>query len=285
MKNYYTYTIKKIITIQHLVTIEYLDIDSGFSFPEESHDFYEFIYVEKGRISCKTENDTIVISKNELYLIPAGLSHYYFADHKNYEPTTIFIVCFRSKSTIISTIKGIISVDPEIKELIAKILSEAKSTFIFPFDEKLTLNQHPYLGSQQLIQNHIEEILIRLLQSEIYKNQSIKIVNNTSDLKNSVIKEIIHILNDNIYGKITLSEISRRILYSKTYLNEMFKDVKGVTIMQYYQNLKIKEAKILLDKNESATDIAEKLCFDSPQYFSKAFKKKVGKSPIEYKNR
>jgi two-component system response regulator YesN len=65
----------------------------------------------------------------------------------------------------------------------------------------------------------------------------------------------------------------------------MFKDVKGVTIMQYYQNLKIKEAKILLDKNESATDIAEKLCFDSPQYFSKAFKKKVGKSPIEYKNR
>jgi AraC-like DNA-binding protein len=73
------------------------------------------------------------------------------------------------------------------------------------------------------------------------------------------------------------------MFYSKTYLNGVFKEIKGVTIMQYYQDLKINEAKKLLTKKESISSVSEKLCFESPQYFSKAFKAKVGKTPTKYK--
>lgn len=58
---------------------------------------------------------------------------------------------------------------------------------------------------------------------------------------------------------------------------------KGVTIMQYYQKLKIEEAKVLLRKKESIAAVSEKLCFESPQYFAKVFKTKVGKTPTKYR--
>jgi two-component system response regulator YesN len=54
--------------------------------------------------------------------------------------------------------------------------------------------------------------------------------------------------------------------------------------MEYYLELKIKTAKKLLKENElSIKEISEKLAFDTPNYFSKTFKKIVGFTPTEYR--
>ena len=281
MKKYYTFTVKKLITVQHLVTIEYLQVEKNFFYPEESHPFYEFVYVEKGSITCKMEEKDAALQKHDFFLIPPNLPHSYCIE--NTEEASVMVVCFKSKSNIISIINGVQHLDGDIRESVKKILMEARSTFVFPFDKKLTLNSNPRLGSLQLIENYIEELLIKLVQLTTYNNQNFQIATNTSDVKNSITNEIVWLLKENIYAKITLSDICSRMFYSKTYLNTIFKEIKGVTIMQYYQELKINEAKTLLKKKESITSIAEKLCFDSPQYFAKAFKAKVGKTPTKYK--
>lgn len=281
MKKYYTYTIKKLITVQHLVTIEYLDLGENFIYPAESHPFFEFIFVEKGAITCKTHKKEVSLNKHDFFLIQPNSSHSYHI--KSSDSATILIVCFKSKSNALSFIKGAKSLYGDTREILNKILAEAKATFVFPFDKKLTLNAKPRLGSQQLIKNYIEEILIKLVQMIIYNNRDIKIATNASEAKKAITKEIVNILEKNIYSKITLSDICNQTFYSKTYLNEIFKEIKGVTIMQYYQNLKIDESKILLKSKESITAISEKLCFETPQYFSKAFKSKVKMTPTEYR--
>ena len=281
MKKYYTYTVKKLITVQHLVTIEYLPVGKKFFYPEESHSFYEFVYVEKGSITCKMQNKNVDLHRHDFFLIPPNFSHSYSVEEA--EETTVMVVCFKSKSNIIPIIKGVQHLDGDVRESVKKILTEARSTFIFPFDKKLTLNSHPRLGSQQLIENYIEEVLIKLVQLTTYNNQSFQIATDASDVKKSITKEIVRLLEKNVYSKITLSDICNQMFYSKTYLNAIFKEIKGATIMQYYQELKINEAKTLLDKKESITSISEKLCFESPQYFAKAFKAKVGKTPTKYK--
>ncbi len=282
MKKYYTYTVKKLITVQHLVTIEYIQVGKDFFYPEESHLFYEFVYVEKGSIICKTQNENVVLGKHDFFLIPPNLSHSYCVEDAE-ETAVIMVVCFKSKSNIMPIINGIKHLEGDVEELVQKILAEARATFVFPFDKKLTLNSHPRLGSQQLIENYIEELLIRLVQLTTYNNQSFQIATDSFDVKKSITKEIVKLLEKNVYSKITLSDICNQMFYSKTYLNEVFKEIKGVTIMQYYQELKINAAKTLLNEKESITSISEKLCFESPQYFAKAFKAKVGKTPTEYK--
>ena len=48
MKKYFNHQVKKIVTVKNLITIEYLDISRGFSYPEEVHDFHEFAYIDSG---------------------------------------------------------------------------------------------------------------------------------------------------------------------------------------------------------------------------------------------
>ena len=44
-----------------------------------------------------------------------------------------------------------------------------------------------------------------------------------------------------------------------------------------------KGKKLLLESNLSIKEISEKLCFDTPNYFTKTFKKVTNKTPTEYK--
>ena len=44
MKKYLNYQVTKDVVIKDLVTIETLEISLGFSYPEETHDFYEYAY-------------------------------------------------------------------------------------------------------------------------------------------------------------------------------------------------------------------------------------------------
>ncbi|MBQ4641058.1 MAG: helix-turn-helix transcriptional regulator [Oscillospiraceae bacterium] len=281
MKRYYTFTVKKLVNVQHLVTIEYLQMGADFSYPEEIHDFYEFVFVEKGKIFCKTDEGQVSLEKHDFFLISPNTAHSYCV--QNQTPSTVVIVCFKSNSGIIATAKGVHHLEDELIQLINNILSEAKETFVFPLDKKLTLNDHPRLGSQQLIENYIEELLIKLVQTATYQREIIQVMSNLQDIRKSIVKEIKQLLNDHIYTKITLSDISRQLLYSKTYLNDIFKDATGMTIMHYYQHLKVQKARQHLEKQESVYRVAEQLNFDTPQYFARIFKQKTGMTPTEYK--
>ena len=57
-----------------------------------------------------------------------------------------------------------------------------------------------------------------------------------------------------------------------------------LSVMTYFSQLKIDCAKRMLrESNLSVTQIADKLSFDSPNYFSKTFKKLTGFTPLQYK--
>lgn len=281
MKKYYTYTVKKLITVQELISIEYFDVGKDFLYPEETHGFYELLFVEKGGLICETETERLVLGDKEFLLIPPGTAHRSFSA-KTEEISKIICICFQSKSGIIPVISGIKQLCEDECELVFKILSEARETFVFPFDKKLTLSSSPRLGSQQLIGIYIEELLIKLVQRVTYNNENFQIALNSSSAKKQLCDEIVKMLESSLFSKITLTDLSNRLFYSKTYLNSIFKEVKGVTIMQYYRDLKIEESKRLLRKKESITAVAEKLSFDSPQYFDKVFKQRVGMTPKEY---
>ena len=283
MKRYYTYTVKKLVTVQHLVTIEYLQVAPGFSYPEEIHDFYEFVFVESGHIVCNTGDERVLLNTHDFFLLSPNTAHSYSMETHN--ASSIVIVCFKSRSGMVNNVKGVHTLEPEMRTLINEILAEAKATFVFPFDKKLTLNSHPRLGSQQLIENYIEELLIKLIQEAIKQQDNVQMLADLQDVKQSIVKEIKQLLTKHIDTEITLTDISRQLLYSKTYLNNIFKEVTGMTIMQYSQSLKIQKAKKLLQKQESISVVAEKLNFENPQYFARFFKSRTGSTPSEYRRR
>jgi len=100
----------------------------------------------------------------------------------------------------------------------------------------------------------------------------------------TIIIEMVHYTDDQI--KINLSDyLSEKLNYNYTYLANLFSEVKGTTIEQFYLAHKIEKVKELLVYDElNLTEIAWKLHYSSVAHLSNQFKKMTGLTPTHFKN-
>jgi AraC-like DNA-binding protein len=72
---------------------------------------------------------------------------------------------------------------------------------------------------------------------------------------------------------------------SSSYLSDLLKRETGKNAQEHIHFYLIEEAKnLLLNSEKNINEIAYGLGFEYPQYFNKLFKKKTGKTPMEYRN-
>ena len=84
---------------------------------------------------------------------------------------------------------------------------------------------------------------------------------------------------------LSLRLISESVHVSSGYFSQLFKQVTGESCTEYLTKTRIDTAKKLLKKTTLKTyEIAEKVGFNDPQYFSTCFKKTIGVSPTEYRD-
>jgi AraC-like DNA-binding protein len=150
----------------------------------------------------------------------------------------------------------------------------------------MNLLANPTLGGEQLIKNNLEILLIDLMRSLTETEDGNDVFLQETEINNKIAEDIIKILKNNVYKRLTVEDISKMVSYSKAYVFRQFKLATGKGVMEYYTELKIKTAKQLIKENElSVKEISERLCFDTPNYFSKTFKKAVGETPTQYRTR
>lgn len=73
--------------------------------------------------------------------------------------------------------------------------------------------------------------------------------------------------------------------FSPNYLSDLLKKETGKSIKDHVDSYVVKEAKkILLNSNQTVSEVAYLLGYEYPQSFSRLFKKKVGVNPQEFRN-
>ena len=71
---------------------------------------------------------------------------------------------------------------------------------------------------------------------------------------------------------------------SKYHFLRVFKGITGASPLEYRNSIRLAHAKVKLqDTNDPISEIAESLGYGSATYFSIAFKKSFGISPIEFR--
>jgi AraC-like DNA-binding protein len=100
----------------------------------------------------------------------------------------------------------------------------------------------------------------------------------------AVIIELVHYQEEQI--KVNLSDyMSEKLNHNYTYLANLFSEVKGLTIEQFYLAHKIEKVKELLIYNElNISEIAYKLNYSSVAHLSNQFKKMTGLTPSHFKS-
>lgn len=289
MKKYFRHKLQNLINVNKIVTIHYFEFDKNFTFSKESHDFWEIVYVDKENFYCNVNGKEILLSEGEIIFHKPNVPHSHYADGKT--APNVFIISFECKSQSMQFFEDKkFLLDDKLKKFIYLIIDEAKKTFdieVFnPNLRKLNLLKNPSLGGEQLLKNYLEIFLVDLLrnQTETKKGNSSFLTKNEYD--NKFIDDVIKLLKSNVCYKVSIDDLCNSTAYSRAHLFREFKRVTGKTIMNYYCDLKMEKAKQLLREKEfSISIIAEKLNFDTPNYFSKTFKKKIGLTPLQYRKR
>ncbi|MBO5454459.1 MAG: helix-turn-helix domain-containing protein [Clostridia bacterium] len=98
------------------------------------------------------------------------------------------------------------------------------------------------------------------------------------------ISKIIEYINKNYAEIESIEQIASNFFISKYHLCRMFKNAMSITLIDYLNGIKIKNAcAYLKTTDKSVTEISSLTGFNSPAYFTNVFKKITGYTPNHYK--
>lgn len=287
MDNFTRVGFDKIFNVEKLITIFYMELSKNFSYEGERHDFWEMVYIDKGEMICTADKNRFILKSGEMTFHKPNEFHNLSGDNKT--APNVSIITFECKSRAMKYFEGkIFRLDAEEKSILSTLFQEGLSCYKLedehnPLLQKLDVIENAPFGSSQMTKNLLEMFLIKLCRNKdvLTKKMRRNYVIDGVEVPYNV-KEILDILNQNIYGKISIKDIANTLGKSESSVKKLFAEYHG--IIKYYNSLKIKEAKRLIrEERYNLSQIAEMLSFDNPQYFSKCFKQFTKMTPTEYK--
>lgn len=91
---------------------------------------------------------------------------------------------------------------------------------------------------------------------------------------------------NHLYEEINHDDLATTIGLTPNYVSTLFKKEVGITISEYIQQVKINEAKKLIEySNTPISEICSLLNFTDQSYFTKVFKKHTGITPKQYREK
>jgi len=89
---------------------------------------------------------------------------------------------------------------------------------------------------------------------------------------------------ENLNTNVNIEQLAKELNVGYSYFRQMFRKYTGISPTQYHLSLRIQKAKdLLVSTDRSFKEIAIDLGFESYFYFSRIFKDKTGKSPMEFR--
>jgi AraC-like DNA-binding protein len=107
----------------------------------------------------------------------------------------------------------------------------------------------------------------------------------TTPIGNEHVTQAIQYVYDHLDSKLSLHVLATQINVSPSYLNRVFQANVGSSVTQFVTKIKLQQAEhYLIDSTLSVQQIAQRLGFTDPYYFSRVFKRNLSISPRAYRN-
>ncbi|MNC20219.1 Multiple antibiotic resistance protein MarA [compost metagenome] len=107
-----------------------------------------------------------------------------------------------------------------------------------------------------------------------------------NDHKRQLLARIHRFIEDNLARDVSLQSIADHVNLHAVYLSSMYKQETGDNLSEYIMRYRMEQAAVLLRSTEiKIYELASRLGFQNPPYFSKLFKNYYGITPQEYRDR
>jgi len=262
-----------------------LSCDSGYVMLEHTQICYEITYVMSGKGWFSTNGKRYDVSAGDLYINVPGEVHNGAADEK--DPFRYFYVGFLFRQPQGGEMREKFE-SPYIH--IQKMLDNKSTpltkdrlgidhTFLSALKEFRNMSQY----SQIMTQTYLNQLIVLMYRNYFSDWDSSYHYYQGNGGSKEIVYNAISYIDNHILDLKDLTDVSRALGYSYSYLSHLFTEETGISLRNFYAQKRLQKTIALIhEQSYSFTEIAEKMQYQSIHSFSRAFKKAVGLSPTEY---
>lgn len=281
-------TFKTELKVTRLANLHYFEFTPSFHTTDDSHDFCELVYVDKGRIEISSDNYTGQLSQGSMILHAANQNHSLYC--KDDIAPNIIIIGFESAAKELDRLTySPLPLTDELQKMLAEIIKEGRTVYEPPFDipyvKDMKKRKSYSFGADQLIKNYLQIFLIKSLRlsDALAGGSDTEREALSAAMPLTQIGEIKRYIDDNFKEKINIEELCFLFNTNKTTLSKEFKRLYGHTVIDYINLKRVSYTKKRLDAGDSSlTVIAAELNLSSVHYLTALFKKQEKMTPTEY---
>ena len=244
----------------------YFDVEKGRTLDE-----YQLLYQPEGEgVFRSAHQKETRIKAGDIFLLFPGEWHTYRPlPDKGWRS---YWIGFRGKNIDDRVRAGFLSAEKPVCHV------GFSSEIISLYDEALRVAGDEAPFSQQTlagIVNHLIGLMYQLERNIILSRDSRQV-----DIMNRARQRI----RESLEGSLTIQELAAELGMSYSSFRKLFKEHTGFAPAFYQQTLRLQRAKELLSTtDESIKEIANRLNFESPDYFSSKFKTQTGMKPSDFR--
>lgn len=288
--------VESIFSVTELYTLYYFHHKSGYAFAGESHDFWEIIYVDKGRASGINGTEPYTLERGQLIFHHPNVFHNFRTEDASDAATAgdecdIIVVSFHGRLAVLEQFRDhIFTLSMRERHLLKEMVEEGKKVYNKPFGKNLVYQRgdpggkEQVPGAKQMIRNLLEQLLISLYRKQQDFPAEVQALPMRSlGTEYQIVREVVTFLDQNIYNNITFVDVASHFNLSETQLKKLFREVTGYSVMQYYRKSVVGRIEYhirQMDKN--FTELADLFNFSSIHYFSKFYKRETGHTLRDY---
>ena len=254
------------VTIDELFTIHYFEYYRDYNFAGESHNFWEFLYIDKGEIDATCRGELMPLHTGQAVLYRPCEFHALRANGVS-APNTV-VISFSSDCPELFRLTGApLALSGALQPVIADILTEARTAFVTdlgdPCYTRLEIQDNCPYGSLQLIRIGIERLLIQLLRSMDAPPVQVHLkAMNKQNEEHILLHQAEMYIEQHISEPLSMESIAAACGTSVSPLNRIFNKYTGSGIIGYLRRKRIRTACQLIRESDcNFTQIAEKLGF------------------------
>lgn len=228
MNPYVSKSIKDSVKVKKIIHYLCFELTHDYVDTEESHDFWEFVYMESGKATFECDGKIIKLCDNDILFHKPDCKH--IIKSIDTDLAKMHFVSFESKSKQIKVFDELKMTLPyRLKRELFLLFEEANQTFTRVVENKkdfLQMSENAPLGGDQLYKTYL---------SEIFKKYSDTSIMNYYNMQK--IEQAKKLIDEDKY---TLSQISDILKYNNQYyFSRVFKKYEGVSPSEYKRSIKI----------------------------------------------
>lgn len=242
-----------------------LSFNWRLEFPAHLHKEVELVYIKQGIAHAYINGIDCTLNAGDFFIAFPDRVHYY-DECKNVLATVIIFSA--------GWLGGYTDIFYKMQPVCPKIENPPQEAVnIVEILENLSGTQN-----QEILRGLILSLMGILIDST-------KLIPNTG-ISNSTTEAILSYCEKNYRNEISITDISRNLHISNSYISHIFSDRLHLSFRDYINSLRIADACAMLKSNSmNITEIAHQTGFNTIRTFNRAFKKQYGITPYEYKKR